>query len=266
MSTGADARVGSLDLFRLDGKTAMVTGGGRGLGQYMAEALSDAGAKLVLCSRKKEALEEVREGIEAKGGEALALECDVTEPDDVERVASKTEERFGAIDVLVNNSGATWGAPPLEMPLERFDQVVKVNIRGTFLMSRAVGRRMVERGEGGKIVNISSVAGLVGGHPNYMQTVGYNTSKGAIISMTRDLATSWARHGINVNALAPGWFPTKMSGGLIEQFGDEMLKGIPLGRFGEPDDLKGAILFLASPAANYVTGQTIVVDGGHTAW
>ena len=262
MNTEANA----LDLFRLDGKTAIVTGGGRGLGQYMAEALSDAGANVVLCSRSKEDLDEVREEIEEKGGKALALRCDVTEPEEVENVVSEVEERFGGIDILVNNSGATWGAPVLEMPLERFDQVMWVNVRGTFLMSQTVGRRMVERGEGGKIVNISSIAGLIGGRPDYMQTIGYNSSKGAIISMTRDLATSWAQYGINVNAIAPGWFPTKMSGGLIEQFEDEMLEDIPMGRFGKEEDIKGAILFLASPAANYVTGQTIVVDGGQTAW
>jgi NAD(P)-dependent dehydrogenase (short-subunit alcohol dehydrogenase family) len=261
-----DTEANALDLFRLDGKTAIVTGGGRGLGQYMADALSDAGANVVLCSRTKETLEEVKEEIEEKGGKALALGCDVTDPDDVENVVSETEERFGTIDVLVNNSGATWGAPALEMPLERFDQVMRVNVRGTFLMSQAVGRRMIEHGEGGKIVNIASIAGLVGGRPDYMQTIGYNSSKGAVISMTRDLATSWARYGINVNALAPGWFPTKMSGGLIEQFEDEMLADIPLKRFGKPGDIKGAVLFLASSAANYVTGQTVVLDGGQTAW
>src|SRR5215210_6318136 len=231
----------------------------------MAEALSDAGADVVV-SRKLEALEEVKAGIEARGGKALALPCDVTDPEDVENVVKETEETFGAIDVLVNNSGATWGAPAEEMPLEKFDQVVGVNVRGTFLMSQVVGRRMIERGEGGRIVNISSVAGLVGGHPDYMQTVGYNSSKGAVISMTRDLATSWARYGINVNAIAPGWFPTRMSGALIEQFEERMLQGIPLHRFGNPEDLKGVVVFLASPAAAYITGQTIVVDGGATAW
>jgi NAD(P)-dependent dehydrogenase (short-subunit alcohol dehydrogenase family) len=258
--------VNALDLFRLDGKTAIVTGGGRGLGSYMAAALSGAGASVVLCSRKREPLEAVCEEIEAGGGRALALACDVTKEEDVASVVSTTGETFGSVDILVNNSGATWGAPPAEMPPERFDQVMAVNVRGTFLMSQAVGRRMIEHETGGTIVNISSLAGLVGGHPDYMQTVGYNASKGAVISMTRDLATSWARYGITVNAIAPGWFPTRMSGALIEKFRERMLEGIPLGRFGNPDDLKGVVVFLASPAAAYITGQTIVVDGGATAW
>ncbi len=256
----------TLDLFRLDGKTAIVTGGGRGLGRYMAEALSDAGANLVLCSRKLEPLEEVRQEIEARGGEALASSCDVTDQEDVEELVSAAIETFGSVDVLVNNSGATWGAPPTEMPSEQFDRVLAVNVRGTFLMSRAAGRRMIERGSGGTIVNVASIAALVGGHPDYMQTVGYNSSKGAVISMTRDLATSWAAHNITVNAIAPGWFPTRMSGGLIEKFEERMLEDIPLGRFGNPEDLKGVVVFLASPAAAYITGQTIVVDGGATAW
>ena len=256
----------TLDLFRLDGRTAIVTGGGRGLGRYMAEALSDAGANLVLCSRTVEPLEEVREQIEARGGRALALPCDVTEGEDAGRIVSEAEGTFGSVDVLVNYSGATWGAPPAEMPPEKFDQVIAVNVRGTFLMSQAAGRRMIERGSGGTIVNISSVAGLVGGNPDYMQTVGYNSSKGAVISMTRDLATSWAKHNITVNAIAPGWFPTRMSGGLIERFEEAMLSDIPLGRFGNPEDLKGVVVFLASPAAAYITGQTVVVDGGATAW
>jgi NAD(P)-dependent dehydrogenase (short-subunit alcohol dehydrogenase family) len=262
----ASERANTLDLFRLDGKTAIITGGGRGLGQYMAEALSDAGASVVLCSRKKEACEGVRQEIEERGGKALAMACDVTDPEQVEAVVEETVGACGGVDVLVNNSGATWGAPTLEMPLEAFDKVVSVNVRGTFLMSQAVLRRMVERGEGGAIVNIASVAGLVGGHPDYMQTIGYNSSKGAVISMTRDLATGFARDGVRVNAIAPGWFPTKMSRGIISEHEEKMLEGIPLGRFGGPEDIKGAILFLASSASGYMTGQTVVVDGGQTAW
>lgn len=266
MKTGEESRTNTLDLFRVDGKNAIVTGGGRGLGQYMAEALSDAGASVVLCSRKGEVCEEVAREIESRGGRALGMSCDVTQPEDVENVASITEETFGTIDILVNNSGATWGAPTLEMPLDKFEKVMDVNIKGTFLFSQAVGRRMVERGEGGKIVSVASVAGLVGGHPEYMETIGYNSSKGAVISMTRALATSFAQYGINVNAIAPGWFPTRMSGGLIEQFEEKMLEDIPLGRFGGPDDIKGLVVLLASPAGNYITGQTLVVDGGQTAW
>lgn len=256
----------TLDLFRLDGRSALVTGGGRGLGRYMAEALADAGAKVALCSRKKEACEEVAVEIHSGGGEALALACDVTDPESVRETLEATEGAFGGVDILVNNSGATWGAPPEEMPLERFDQVVNVNLRGTFIMAQEVGRRMIQRGAGGRIINIASVAGLVGGKPPYMQTVGYNSTKGAVISMTRDLATSWAQYGINVNAIAPGWFPTRMSGGLIERFEEEMLRDIPLHRFGSPEELKGVAVFLASDAAAYMTGQTVTVDGGTTAW
>ena len=256
----------TLDLFRLDGKTAIVTGGGRGLGRYMTEALSEAGANVALCSRRLEPLEEVRQEIEARGGRALAVRCDVTRQEEVEGVVSVAEETFGSVDILVNNSGATWGAAPEEMPPEKFDRVIGVNVRGTFLMSQAAGRRMIWRKSGGTIINVASIAALVGGRPDYMQTVGYNASKGAIISMTRDLATSWAPHNITVNAIAPGWFPTRMSGGLIEKFEERMLGDIPLGRFGNPEDLKGVAVFLASPAAAYISGQTIVVDGGATAW
>ncbi len=256
----------TLDLFRLDGKTAIITGGGRGLGQYFAEALADAGANVVLCSRKLAACEEVKQEIEARGGKALALACDVTKLSDVERVVEAAQEQFGAIDILVNNSGATWGAPAEEMPLEKFESVIDVNIKGTFIMSQLVGRTMIARAQGGTIINIASVAGLVGGHPKYLHTVGYSASKAAVINMTRDLATSWAQYNITVNAIAPGWFPTRMSRGVLEKVGKEMLEGIPLTRFGKAEDLKGVIVFLASPAAAYITGHTVVVDGGSTAW
>jgi len=252
----------TLDLFRLDGKTAIITGGGRGLGEYMAGALSDAGANVVLCSSKLEACEGVKAEIEARGGKAIALACDITRPSDVAHVVEETQKAFGAIDILVNNSGATWGTPPEDMPLEQFERVVNINVNGTFIMSQAVGKAMIARGKGGTIVNIASVAGLVGGNPKYIQAIGYHASKGAVVNMTRDLATSWAQHGITVNAIAPGWFPTKMSRGLLDKYQEQMIDAIPLHRFGGPDDIKGVIIFLASPAAAYVTGQILVVDGG----
>jgi NAD(P)-dependent dehydrogenase (short-subunit alcohol dehydrogenase family) len=255
----------TLDLFRLDGKTAIITGGGRGLGQYFAEALADVGANIVLCSRKLAACEQVQQEITARGGNALALACDVTKLEDVERVVATTQEKFGGIDILINNSGATWGAPAEEMPIDKFEHVMNVNVKGTFMMSQLVGRTMISRGLGGKIINIASVAGLVGGNPKYVHVVGYHASKAAVINMTRDLAKSWAQYGITVNAIAPGWFPTHMSQGLLKQYGEQMLEDIPLARFGKADDIKGVIVFLASPAAAYITGQTIVVDGGSVA-
>ncbi len=255
----------TLDLFRLDGKTAVITGGGRGLGEYMANALSDVGANVVVCSRKLEACEGVKQEIEAHGGKALALACDITKPSDVANVIRETEHTFGTIDILVNNSGATWGTPPEDMPLEQFERVVDINVKGTFIMSQAVGKTMIARGQGGTIINIASVAGLVGGNPKYIQAVGYHASKGAVVNMTRDLATSWAHYGITVNAIAPGWFPTKMSRGLLDKYEQQMLSDIPLQRFGSPNDIKGVIVFLASPAAAYVTGQILVVDGGSIA-
>lgn len=256
----------ALDLFRLTGKTAIVTGGGRGLGQYIALSLSDAGANLVVCSRKLDACQEVQRQIEERGGRAIALACDVTNPDDVQRATSAAVEAFGGVDVLVNNSGATWGQRAEDMPLDKFANVINVNVTGTFLMSQAVGRAMIARGAGGTIINISSVAALSGGHPDFINVIGYSSSKGAIVSMTRDLATSWAPHRIRVNAIAPGWFPTKMSSALLERFRESMLANIPLHRFGEMEDIQGVAIFLASPASSYVTGQTIVVDGGATAW
>ncbi|MFJ7731703.1 SDR family oxidoreductase [Lysinibacillus sp. NPDC097231] len=250
-----------LDLFSLNGKTAIVTGGGRGLGAQIAQGFAEAGANIVLCSRKVEACEEVAAELAKLGVQTLALACDVTNPEDVANVVSKTVETFGKIDILVNNSGASWGTPAVEMPYEAWQKVFDVNVNGTFLMSQAVGKIMLEQ-KSGKIINIASVAGLGGTLPDFMDTIGYNASKGAVITLTKDLAVKWGPYGVNVNAIAPGFFPTKMSNVLIERGQDYLMGVTPLKRLGTENDLKGVALFLAAAASDYVTGDVIVVDGG----
>ncbi|WP_462409726.1 SDR family oxidoreductase [Neobacillus sp. Marseille-QA0830] len=249
------------ELFDLTGKVAIVTGGGRGLGQQIAEGYAEAGAHVVVCSRKLEACQEVSEELKTLGVESLALKCDVSDPEDVKNVVAKTMENFGRIDILVNNSGASWGAPVEEMPLEAWQKVMNVNATGTFLMSQEVGKVMLKQ-KSGKIINIASTAALKGGDPRIMDAIGYNSSKGAVVSFTKDLAVKWGPHGIYVNAIAPGFFPTKMSKILLERGGDAILQGTPLRKFGSDSDLKGVALFLAAPASDFVTGDILVVDGG----
>jgi gluconate 5-dehydrogenase len=255
-----------MNLFDLTGKTAIVTGGGVGIGRQMAEGLAAAGANLVLCARKAERCEQAATELEQLGIRALGLGCDVRDPAQVTRVVETTVAELGGVDVLVNNAGTVWGASPEDMPLEGWQKVIDVNLTGVFLFAQAVGRVMIERGDGGAIVNIASVAGLQGGPPEIMNTVVYNASKGGVIAFTRDLACKWAQHGIRVNAIAPGWFPSDMSSYVLDRHADTLKQHIPLGRFGGPEDLKGAVVFLASPAAAYVTGHTLVVDGGESAW
>lgn len=250
-----------LDLFSLKGKTAIVTGGGRGLGAQIAQGFAEAGANVVLCSRKVEACEEVAVELAALGVQTLALACDVTKPEEVTNVVAKTKETFGRIDILVNNSGASWGTPAVDMPFEAWQKVFDVNVNGTFLMSQAVGKEMLGQ-QSGKIINIASIAGLGGTLPDFMDTIGYNASKGAVITLTKDLAVKWGPHGVNVNAIAPGFFPTKMSSILIERGQDYLMGVTPLKRLGSENDLKGVALFLAAAASDYVTGDVIVVDGG----
>jgi NAD(P)-dependent dehydrogenase (short-subunit alcohol dehydrogenase family) len=252
-------------LFDLTGRTAIVTGGGSGIGRQMAQALAEGGANVVLCARKVERCEQAAAEIAELGVRALALRCDVREPDDVHAVVERTRDELGRIDILVNNAGTVWGAPPEDTPLHGWQKVIDVNLTGVFLFAQGAGRAMIADGRGGKIVNIASVAGLGGAPPEVMNAIPYNASKGGVIAFTRDLACKWARHGINVNAIAPGWFPSEMSRYVLDQ-NPELVDRIPLRRFGGTDDLKGAVLFLASPASDYVTGHTLVVDGGQSAW
>ena len=255
----------TLELFDLEGRVAIVTGGGSGIGRQMAEALAEMGADLVLCARHLDRCEQAAEELRGLGVRALGLQADVRNQSEIEAVVDRTRRELGSIDVLVNNSGTVWGAWPEDTPLEGWQKVVDVNLTGTFLFSQAAGRVMIAAG-GGKIVNIASIAALSGARPEIMNTIAYNASKGGVIAFTRDLACKWARHGINVNAIAPGWFPSGLSQQVLDEHGEELIDLIPLRRFGGPDDLKGAIVYLASRASDYVTGQTLVVDGGQSAW
>lgn len=252
------------ELFDLTGRVALITGGSVGLGKQMAEALAEMGANLVLCARKKERCEQAAEELKQLGVETLALGCDVKSPENVQATVEATVSRFGRIDILINNAGASWGAPIEDMRLEHWNKVIETNLTGTFLFCQAVGKIMVPQ-RSGKIINISSVAGLRGSSPEF-HAIGYHASKGGLIIFTKDLACKWAIHNIHVNAIAPGWFPTNMSGVLIEQNKETLQKRIPLNRFGHDYDLKGAAVFLASRASDYVTGHILVVDGGQSAW
>ena len=251
-------------LFDLTGRVAVVSGGSMGLGRQMAEGLAEMGANLVLCARKKERCEEAAESLRSLGVQVLALGCDVKDKAAIQRVVDATLAQFGRIDILINNAGVSWGAPVDEMTLEQWDKVLSTNLTGTFLFCQAVGKAMAAQ-RSGKIINIASVAGL-GGASAELQAIGYHASKGGVIAFTKDLACKWALHNIQVNAIAPGWFPTHMSEWIIEHRKDSLLEKIPLGRFGGDHDLKGAAVFLASDASAYVTGHVLVVDGGQTAW
>jgi NAD(P)-dependent dehydrogenase (short-subunit alcohol dehydrogenase family) len=253
------------ELFDLSGRVAIVTGGGSGIGRQMAEGLAESGADLVLCARKPERCEQAAEELRALGVRALGLRCDVRDPAEVQAVVDRARSELGRIDILVNNAGTSWGAPAEDYPLEGWQKVIDVNLTGVFLCSQAVGRVMIAQ-RAGRIVNIASVAAFGGAPPELMDAVAYNAAKGGVVAFTRDLATKWARHGINVNAIAPGWFPTDMNKVLLDAQGDAYLEHIPLRRFGGENDLKGAVVFLASRASDYVTGQTLVVDGGQSAW
>ncbi|MCA1321823.1 SDR family oxidoreductase [Bacillus tianshenii] len=252
------------ELFDLHGKTAIVTGGGKGLGAQIAHGLAEAGANVVVCSRDLSACEEVSKELEEKGIRSLALSCDVTKPEDINQVVDTTMRQFGSIDILVNNSGTSWRAPTLELQEDKWDKVMSVNLKGVFLFSQAVARVMVKQGSG-KIINIASVSGMGGTSPSLMDTIAYNTSKGGVITFTKDLAVKMAQHNIQVNAIAPGMFPTRITKKILEQSAPSLMDQIPAKRFGNDDDLKGAAVFFASKASDYCVGHVLVMDGGMTA-
>ena len=253
------------DLFDLSGKVAIVTGGATGLGRQMTEALAEVGADVVVCARDRARCEQAAAELVELGVRTLGLRCDVRRPEEIEEVVRTTREELGRIDILVNNSGTAWSALPEDIPLDGWQKVIDVNLTGAFLFAQAVGRVLIEQGEGGKIVNVASVAAFKGARPEAMNALPYNASKGGLIALTIDLAVKWAPHRINVNAIAPGWFPTELSQETLDKSGELLLARVPLGRYGGPDDLKGAIVFLSSRASDYVTGYTLAVDGGQMA-
>lgn len=249
-------------LFDLTGQTALITGGSRGLGLQMAHALGEAGAKVMLSSRKAEDLEQAAAELQASGIDARWIAADCSKEEDTRRLADETLERMGTIDILVNNAGASWGAPAEEHPVAAWDKVMNLNVRGYFILSQQVARICMIPKKRGRIINIASIAGL-NGNPPEMQTLAYNTSKTAVIGFTKTLAAEWGKYNINVNAICPGFFMTKMAAGLITSLGEEkMAAKAPLGRLGDEDDLKGLTLLYASAAGKHITGQWLAVDGG----
>jgi len=247
-------------LFSLKDKVAIITGGSKGLGLMMAEGFAEAGAKLVLCSRKLDQCEQAAEKIRELGAECIALACDVADPDDVKKVVAASIKEFKKIDILVNNAGMAWGDELEDTPLERWDQMYNTNVRGTFLCTTEAGKHMIANG-GGKIINLTSMTAFKASDPAIAITPAYASTKGALVSLTRSLARYWAKHNITVNAIAPGIFPSNATKGLDKKI-DIMEAAIPLGRLGYTDDFKGVAVFLASPAADYITGHVLVVDGG----
>ncbi|VTU25669.1 Gluconate 5-dehydrogenase [Variovorax sp. SRS16] len=252
-------------LQNLSGRVALVTGGSRGLGLQMAEALGELGAKVVITARKADELADAKAHLAAMGIEALPVVCDMSNLEGIPAMVDQVIAALGPIDILVNNAGTSWGAPTTEHTLDAWNKVMTLNVSAIFVATQEVGRRCMVPRRQGKVINIASVQGLSGGYPAGTPTIAYNASKGAVVNMTRMLAKEWAEHDINVNAIAPGYFETKMTKYIMENQHDQTTNMAPLKRTGGPEDLKGVTALLASDACSFITGQTIAVDGGLTA-
>ncbi|HOU05480.1 MAG TPA: SDR family oxidoreductase [Smithellaceae bacterium] len=249
-------------LLDLKGQTAIITGGAAGIGLQMSYALGEAGANLVLASRKIERCVEVADKMSKElKVEILPVQCDVTKEEDVDMLFNEVMKKFGKVDILVNNSGTSWGAPALEFPVNGWKKVMDTNVTGLWMMCQRAGKIMAAQ-DYGRIINLASVVSHVGALPEHLDSISYTTSKAAVAGLTKDLAVKWARYNITVNAIAPGWFPSNMTARSIKEKGETIRKHIPLRRFGGDDELKTAVLFLASPGASYCTGVILHVDGG----
>jgi NAD(P)-dependent dehydrogenase (short-subunit alcohol dehydrogenase family) len=252
-------------LFDLTGKTALITGGSRGLGLQMAEALGEMGAKVAITARKAGELEEAKAHLSKMGVESLTVVNDLQDSDSVKPMVEQVLKEFGQIDILINNAGAAWGAPAEEHQLDAWNKVINLNLTAPFLVSQTVGKLSMIPRKYGKIINIASIAGLVGTDPGFMPTIAYNSSKGGVVNFTRALGAEWALHNITVNAIAPGVFPSKMSKGMIDRSEEYIMSQTPMRRLGGDEDLKGVAVLLASDASAYMTGQIIAVDGGFSS-
>ncbi|MBK5293171.1 MAG: SDR family oxidoreductase [Acidobacteriia bacterium] len=251
-------------LFNLAGQVALVTGGSRGLGMQMAAGLAEAGASLFLLARRMEWLAPTLNEFGARGFPCHGMSCDVSDPEQVRKAVDAAVTQFGKLDILVNNAGVSWGAKAEEMPLEKWRMVLDINLTGAFLFCQEAGRLMIRQGSG-NIINIASINALTGGLPmQEIAAAGYVASKGGLVALTRELAAKWGPHGIRVNGIAPGYFPSRMTEKIWDQAAPVMRDRVPLGRGGAEDELKGVAVFLASAASGYITGQTLVVDGGTT--
>ena len=249
----------------LSGRIALVTGGSRGLGLQMAEVLGELGARIAITARKADELEEAKVHLKAMGIEALPVVCDMSDLASIPAMVDKVIAAYGPIDILVNNAGTSWGAPTIDHPLDAWNKVITLNLTAIFVASQEVGRRCMLPRKQGKVINIASVQGLSGGYPEGMPTIAYNASKGGVVNLTRMLANEWAVHNINVNAIAPGYFASKMTKHIFDTQHDKTAEMAPLKRTGGPEDLKGITALLASDACAFITGQIIAVDGGLTA-
>ncbi|HEX5514239.1 MAG TPA: SDR family oxidoreductase [Gammaproteobacteria bacterium] len=248
------------NLFDLSGKVALITGGSRGLGLQMAEALGEMGAKIAITARKQAELDEAAAHLQARNVEVLTVAGDLSQFDTIPAMVERVIEHYGTIDILVNNAGTSWGAPAEEYPAEAWRKVMNLNVDGLFFITQEVARRCMIPGRAGKIINIASIAGLRGS--TAMSAIAYNTSKGAVVNFTRALAAEWGKYNININAICPGFFPSKMSQGVLAAVGERAVAMAPLHRLGGDEDLKGAVVFFASEASRHITGQYLAVDGG----
>ena len=250
------------ELLELKGRTALVTGGSRGLGLQIAEALGEMGARVAITARKQDELEQAVTNLAGKKIDATSFVSDVGRREAIPGLVDAVLAKFGKLDILVNNAGATWGAPAEDHPLEAWDKLVNVNMTGAFLLSQAFAKKCMIPARWGRIVNVASVAGLLGQDPRFAPTAAYTATKHGIVGLTRQLAAEWGVHGITVNAICPGFFPSKMTRHTLATVGEKVRDLTPTRRLGNDEDLKGLAVLLSSEAGRHITGQAIAVDGG----